>query len=65
MAVCGNFKIEGCAAGHRLSLVVDTEDPLYFLDDNPPNAPLTLQNPPALEGPATLDLALQDGKEQP
>ncbi|MBK0867265.1 acyl esterase [Saccharopolyspora sp. HNM0986] len=52
-------------AGHRLSLVVDTEDPLYFLDDNPPNAPLTLQNPPALEGPATLDLALQDGKEQP
>lgn len=33
-------------AGHRLSLVVDTKDPLFFLDNNKPGAPLGFTSGP-------------------
>lgn len=50
-------------AGHRISLVVDTEDPLFFLDHNTDGAPLELRGDST--APATLELASRDGKELP
>lgn len=44
------------AAGHRVALVVDTEDPLFFLHSNQPDTPLTFSSPAADPSSVTLPL---------
>lgn len=45
-------------AGHRLGLVIDTADPLYFLNDNKFGAPLELDAAPG--APSWISLALSE-----